>query len=104
MLIQQTLRTLNALRLPGMAAAFEEQQTNAAVASLSFDDRFSLLVDREKTWRENRRLTRLLRDAKLKSSQACVEDIRYGGGRKLDPALMAQLASANGFATIRIWC
>ena len=95
MLIQQTLRTLNALRLPGMAAAFEEQQTNAAVASLSFDDRFSLLVDREKTWRENRRLTRLLRDAKLKSSQACVEDIRYGGGRKLDTALMAQLGSCQ---------
>ena len=95
MLIQQTLGTLNALRLPGMAAAFEEQQTNAAVASLSFDDRFSLLVDREKTWRENRRLTRLLRDAKLKSSQACVEDIRYGGGRKLDTALMAQLGSCQ---------
>ena len=95
MLIQQTLRTLNALRLPGMAAAFEEQQTNAAVTSLSFDDRFSLLVDREQSWRENRRLTRLLRDAKLKSSQACIEDIRYGGGRKLDTALMAQLASCQ---------
>ena len=58
MLIQHTLQTLQALRLPGMATAFEEQQTNAAVASLSFDDRFSLLVDREQTWRENRRLTR----------------------------------------------
>ena len=75
MLMEQTLNTLKALRLPGMATAFEEQQTNAAVASLPFDDRFSLLVDREQTWRENRRLTRLLREAKLKSSQACVEDI-----------------------------
>ena len=95
MLMQQTLLTLKALRLPGMAAAFEEQQTNAAVASLSFDERFGLLVDREQTWRENRRLMRLLREAKLKSSQACVEDIRYGGGRKLDPSLMAQLASCQ---------
>ena len=95
MLIQQTLQTLHALRLPGMATAFEEQQTNAAVASLSFDDRFSLLVDREQTWRENRRLTRLLREAKLKSSQACVEDIRYGGGRKLDKSLIAHLASCQ---------
>ena len=95
MLMEQTLTTLKALRLPGMATAFEEQQTNAAVTSLSFDDRFSLLVDREQTWRENRRLTRLLREAKLKSSQACVEDIRYGGGRKLDKSLMAQLASCQ---------
>ena len=95
MLMEQTLNTLKALRLPGMATAFEEQQANAAVASLSFDDRFSLLVDHEQTWRENRRLTRLLREAKLKSSQACVEDIRYGGGRKLDKSLMAQLSSCQ---------
>jgi DNA replication protein DnaC len=95
MLMEQTLSTLKALRLPGMATAFEEQQTNAAVASLSFDERFSLLVDREHTWRENRRLTRLLREAKLKSSQACVEDIRYGGGRKLDKPLMAHLSSCQ---------
>ena len=95
MLMEQTLHTLKELRLPGMATAFEEQQTNAAVASLSFDERFSLLVDREQNWRENRRLTRLLREAKLKSSQACVEDIRYGGGRKLDKSLMAHLASCQ---------
>lgn len=53
-----------------------DRKSNAAVAGLSFDDRFSLLVDREQSWRENRRLTRLLRDAKLKSSQAYIEDIR----------------------------
>ena len=95
MLIEQTLRTLHALRLPGMATAFAEQQINAAVSSLSFDDRFGLLVDREQTWRENRRLTRLLREAKLKCSQACIEDIRYGGGRKLDKSLMAHLSSCQ---------
>ena len=78
-----------------MATAFEEQQANAAVASLPFDERFSLLVDREHTWRENRRLARLLREAKLKSSQACVEDIRYGGGRNLDKSLIEHLASCQ---------
>jgi len=55
----------------------------------------SLKVEREQNWRENRRLTRLLREAKLKSSQACVEDIRYGGGRKLDKSLMAHLSSCQ---------
>jgi len=88
MLMEHTLQTLKALRLPGMAAAFEEQQTIAASTNLSFDERFSMLVDRELTWRDNRRVTRLLREAKLKSSQACLEDIRYGGGRKLDKSLI----------------
>jgi DNA replication protein DnaC len=95
MLIEQTVHTLNALRLPGMAAAFAEQQTNAASMSLSFDERFAMLVDREHAWRENRRVSRLLREAKLKSSQACMEDVRYGDGRKLDRALIAQLSSCQ---------
>lgn len=95
MLIEQTVHTLNAMRLPGMAAAFAEQQTNAASMSLSFDERFAMLVDREHAWRENRRVSRLLREAKLKSSQACMEDVRYGDGRKLDKALIAQLAGCQ---------
>jgi DNA replication protein DnaC len=95
MLIEQTVHTLNALRLPGMATAFTEQQTNAASMSLSFDERFAMLVDREHAWRENRRVARLLREAKLKSSQACMEDVRYGDGRKLDKSLIAQLASCQ---------
>jgi DNA replication protein DnaC len=95
MLMEQTLLTLNALRLPGMAAAFTEQQTSVATMNLSFDERFAMLVEREQSWRENRRITRLLREAKLKSSQACIEDVRYGSGRKLDKALMAQLGSCQ---------
>ena len=95
MLMEHTLQTLKALRLPGMATAFEEQQTSAAAASLSFDERFTMLVDREQTWRENRRVARLLREAKLKSAQACMEDVRFGGGRKLDKALIAQFANCQ---------
>jgi DNA replication protein DnaC len=95
MLMEHTLQTLNALRLPGMAAAFEEQRTSAAAVSLSFDERFAMLVNREQTWRENRRVARLLREAKLKSTQACMEDVRYSGGRKLDKAQIAQFANCQ---------
>ncbi len=95
MLMEQTLETLKSLRLPGMAAAFEEQQRQAAMTALSFDERFAMLVDREQNWRENRRLSRLLREAKLKNSQACLEDVRYGSGRKLDKALIAQLGGGQ---------
>ena len=95
MLTEHTLNTLKSLRLPGMAAAFEDQQTNSAAQSLAFDERFAMLVDCELTWRENRRLKRLLRKARLKTSQACVEDIQYGAGRKLDKSLMAQLSNCQ---------
>lgn len=95
MLMENTLTTLKALRLPGMTQAFEEQQTSAATAGLSFDERFALLVDREQTYRDNRRIARLLREAKLKSPQACLEDVRYASGRGLDKATFAQLGSCQ---------
>ena len=41
MLMEHTLHTLKSLRLPGMAAAFEEQQSLAATTALSFDERFA---------------------------------------------------------------
>jgi DNA replication protein DnaC len=95
MLMEHTLTTLRALRLPGMASGYEEQQASAATASLSFDERFSLLVDRERTYRDNRRIQRLLREARLKSAQACLEDVRYGNARGLDKASFAQLAACQ---------
>jgi len=95
MLMEHTLTTLRALRLPGMASGYEEQQASAATAALAFDDRFAMLVDREQTWRDNRRIQRLLREAKLKSSQACLEEVRYVSGRGLDQAAFAQLGSCQ---------
>ncbi len=95
MLMENTLTTLKALRLPGMTQAFEEQQISAATAGLSFDERFALLVDREQTYRDNRRIARLLREAKLKSPQACLEDVRYASGRGLDKATFVQLGSCQ---------
>jgi DNA replication protein DnaC len=95
MLTQNTLNTLKTLRLPGMVAALEEQHCNASSSDLSFDERLGLLVDRELAHRDNRRIARLLREAKLKAPLACVEDIRYGAGRKLDKAAMVQFGSCQ---------
>ena len=61
MLIQQTINNLRELRLAGMAKGFENQMTSAAAMSLGFDERFSMLVEYEKTHRENERLKRLLK-------------------------------------------
>jgi len=95
MLIQPTLTTLKQLKLDGMARAFEEQSTQSAAASLSFEERFGLLVDREFTHRDSKRIERLMKHAKLKVSSACVEDIDYRAGRGLDKRLMVSLASCD---------
>jgi hypothetical protein len=94
MLIQQTLTKLHSLKLSGMAQGFEEQLSNAAAHSLAFEDRFAMLVDHEATHRENQRLRRLLKTAKLKVA-ACVEDIDYRHNRGLDKSMMASLLTCQ---------
>ena len=74
MLLEPTLTQLRDLRLTGMAAALEEQQAVPDVQSLSFEDRLALLVEREATVRQDRRLTRLLGQAKLRLP-ASIEDL-----------------------------
>ena len=83
------------LRLDALAAAWTEQQKNPEIARLSFDERLGLLIDAECTARENRRLTRLLKEAKLRLGQACVEDIDYPPKRELDKAQVRQLATCR---------
>jgi DNA replication protein DnaC len=94
MLLNQTLDQLHRLRLNGMADAFAQQLQQPDTQALSFEERFSLLVDRELTERENRRLTRLLQLARLKQ-QACVEDIDYKHRRGLERSLMAILVTGD---------
>ena len=66
MLRHATLDQLEGLRLHGMAKAFAEQLGMPEVSELSFEERLGLLVDREATERENRRLVTRLRKAKLR--------------------------------------
>ena len=95
MLNQHTLQLLTQLKLDGMARAFEEQSGQTSIASLSFEERFGLLVDREFTHRDTKRVDRLLKQAKLKVAGACIEDIDYRAGRSLDKRLMASLSTCD---------
>ena len=95
MLNHHTLQLLTQLKLDGMARAFEEQASQTNAASLSFEERFGLLVDREFTHRDTKRVDRLLKQAKLKVAGACVEDIDYRAGRGLDKRLMASLSTCD---------
>ncbi|MCG5051423.1 MAG: IS21-like element helper ATPase IstB [Myxococcales bacterium] len=93
MLKEQTLDKLRSLRLDAFATTWTEQQKNTEIARLSFDERLGLLVDAECLARENKRLSRLLKEAKLRLSQACIEDIDYSPRREIDKATVRQLAS-----------
>ena len=66
-----------------------------ACQALAFEDRLGLLVDRECSWRDGRRLERLLRAAKLKHTDACLEDVQYSAGRGIDKRVIASLASGD---------
>lgn len=94
MIQQVTLEKLRSMRLNGFAAALEEQNESASYGALGFDERLGLLVDCEMTHREDRRLTRLLRNAKLKY-RATVEEIDYRPRRGLDRAVVRGLVQGE---------
>ena len=95
MLNEHTLTQLRSLRLDGMVRAIEEQATSTAATALGFDERLTLLVQREIAWRDDRRVQRLLKAAKLKVSAACIEDINWRASRSLDRSLVAALAGGD---------
>ncbi|WP_435106808.1 IS21-like element helper ATPase IstB [Arhodomonas sp. AD133] len=95
MLTQQTLEKLDTLRLTGMRQAFEQQLAQPATHELAFEERLALLLDREILARDNRRLTRLLKAARLRLPSACPEDIDYRQTRGLQRGQMAQLSSCQ---------
>ncbi len=94
MLTYPTVEKLKEMRLKGMANAYEDQIQTPDIASLGFDERLGLLVDREQTERENRRLKTRLTKAKLKQ-QASMEDIDYSDKRELDKAQLLDLGSCR---------
>lgn len=98
MLINQTTQGMRTLRLNAMAEAVEQQLNNPALQELPFEDRLGMLVDHELQARDTRRVTRLLKDAKLKSSDAAVEDIDFHANRGLDKRLMTSLMSCDWVA------
>lgn len=95
MLTQQTLESLQAMGLGGMAAAYRAQISDPEAHGLSFDERIGLLVDREWTDRQDRSLRRRLREAHLRLSAACLEDIDYHTARGLDHSLVRTLAEGR---------
>ncbi len=94
MLDQQTLSILNALKLFGMAGGFQERLNSPSHADLSHAEFIGLLAQDEKTYRDNQRLKRLLKNAKLRQ-QAALEDIDYHHPRGLSKQVMMDMSDTR---------
>jgi len=77
-----------------MAKAFSEVETTEEATALGHREWLALLLDREKSWRQDKRLAARLRYAKLRQ-QACVEDIDYRSSRGLDRVLFQKLVEGQ---------
>lgn len=94
MLNHPTLEKLQTMRLTGMLKALQEQQETREIESLSFEERLGLLLDREMTERESRRMQTRLKKARLRH-RAVVEDIDYRHPRRLDKSQVFKLCDCQ---------
>lgn len=94
MLTSTTIEGLRTLRLHAMAQGVADQREQLDYAELSFEERLGLLVDRELLARDNRRLQRLLKTAKLRLP-AAIEELDYSRPRGLDRHVILQLGESH---------
>jgi DNA replication protein DnaC len=92
MLNQQTLDKLHGMKLSGLVEALNLQLGSAEHARLSFEERLGLLIDAEWSTREQRKLTKRLRAAKLRYA-ASLEDVDFRHPRGLDRQLVLSLGT-----------
>ena len=93
MFTNETLAKLQEMHLGTMARQFKAQLDDPQYASMSFEDRFSLLVDAEWAARKSNHLHRLIRSAGFAVPGASVEDVEYLPERGLNKDQILRLAS-----------
>lgn len=94
MIREETFHKLSQMRMHGLAAALRHQLEADTYDGLAFEERVGMLVDREWSERDGRRLTRRLQQAKLRE-QACLEAVDYHHPRGLELGVMQRLATGD---------
>jgi DNA replication protein DnaC len=95
MMNEQTLSKLMEMKLSGMAEAYKEQAANKEFQKMTFEERFSVLVDLEHARRKSNKLQRLIKTATFLNSNACIEDLEYHEDRRLNKDLILKLSSCS---------
>jgi DNA replication protein DnaC len=99
MMMNTIIAQLRELKLEGLATALQEQLAQPDMSALSFEERFGLLVERELHHRQDRRLERLLKNARLKYAQAAIEDVDSRPGRGVNRSELMSLALGDWVAS-----
>jgi DNA replication protein DnaC len=95
MLTNPTLGQMQALGLPGMAAAYRDMADQPNAEELTREEWLGLMLDREASLRADRRLTNRLRAARLRFAEAAIEDIDFTTPRGLDRRTVMALAQGD---------
>jgi DNA replication protein DnaC len=98
MMLEPTLEKLRSLKMFAMATAWIAQRNDTSLNDLDFDSRLALLIETETLARDNKRIQKLMHDAKLRIPNACLEDLDFGSKRELDRALVRQLGTGRWIA------
>ena len=91
----ELIEKLKKMRLPVIAEQYELQSANPEYSQLSFDERFSELIDMEYDSRVNHTIERFIKNAHFYDSTASMESINYNPDRKLDRSQMEGLSTNN---------
>ena len=92
---QSTIDKLVEMRLTAMSDAFITQMNDPKMKTVSFEDRFGMLVDIEYSNRKSNSLKRLIHNAGFDQPEAYIADINYTSGRKLNRELIQRLATCE---------
>lgn len=85
------VQLLSQLKLNGALQALHEQIDKPSYGNMAFEERLSLILEREILYKDNRKISRLIKDAKLRHSSAAIEEICYQSSRALDKAKLKSL-------------
>lgn len=83
------------LKLGGFYTAFLEQETQPAYSELSFEKRVQMLLEAEELDRDNKKLQRLIKQAKLHEKGANIAEIHFSPSRNIDKSVILDLAGGN---------
>lgn len=94
-MIEQTVHKLQEMKLYSMAEVFSEMCTNPKHAGADASEVGAFMVEAEYDKRKNNRITRLLRQARLKMPTACLEDLDYTAKRTLKKSMINDIVLSN---------
>lgn len=85
----------NKLKLSAFYTALIEQETQPAYSELPFQKRVQMLLEAEVLERDNKRLQRLVKQAKMHEKGANISEINFSPDRNLDKSVILDLAGGN---------